>query len=190
MVRGTTLLRSPCNGLSVTVTLVLELEVCCRFGIISQSLLFQVMTSILVSPACFHDFGCVSQGVRVAGGSSVMFIDPSTLRRSATAANVVAAAQQAAAASHEPQTMATTASCLARAFSIVIRQIADLLTMLQDYNALTPVLPRTLEITYQESINLQVCFIFGMAVFLHSFNLHFCSHFFSLNLISSIWSTT
>lgn len=99
---------------------------------------------------------CVLQGVRVAGGSSVMFIDPSTLRRSATAANVVAAAQQAAAASHEPQTMATTASCLARAFSIVIRQIADLLTMLQDYNALTPVLPRTLEITYQESINLQV----------------------------------
>lgn len=85
-----------------------------------------------------------------------MFIDPSSLRRSATAANVVAAAQQAAAASHEPQTMATTASCLARAFSIVIRQIADLLTMLQDYNALTPVLPRTLEITYQESINLQL----------------------------------
>ena len=85
-----------------------------------------------------------------------MFIDPSTLRRSATAANVVAAAQQAAAASHEPQTMATTASCLARAFSIVIRQIADLLTMLQDYSALTPVLNRTLEITHQEAINLQV----------------------------------
>ncbi|XP_026278748.1 E3 ubiquitin-protein ligase UBR5 [Frankliniella occidentalis] len=103
-----------------------------------------------------RDSNARAGGVRVTGGSSVMFIDPSTLRRSATAANVVAAAQQAAAASHEPQTMATTASCLARAFSIVIRQIADLLTMLQDYNALTPVLPRTLEITYQESINLQL----------------------------------
>lgn len=52
--------------------------------------------------------------------------------------------------------MATTASCLARAFAIVVRQIADLLTMLQDYHALAPALPRTLDVSYQESINLQV----------------------------------
>lgn len=52
--------------------------------------------------------------------------------------------------------MATTASCLARAFAIVVRQIADLLTMLQDYHALAPSLPRTLDVSYQESINLQV----------------------------------
>jgi E3 ubiquitin-protein ligase EDD1 len=92
-------------------------------------------------------------GVRVAGGSSLVFIDPSTLRRSTTATAAVAAA----AASQEPVTMATTASCLARAFGIVVRQIADLLTMLQDYHALAPALPRTLDISYQESINLQVC---------------------------------
>ena len=92
-------------------------------------------------------------GVRVAGGSSLVFIDPSSLRRSTTATAAVAAA----AASQEPITMATTASCLARAFGIVVRQIADLLTMLQDYHALAPALPRTLDISYQESINLQVC---------------------------------
>lgn len=92
-------------------------------------------------------------GVRVAGGSNLVFIDPSSLRRSTTATAAVAAA----AANQEPVTMATTASCLARAFGIVVRQIADLLTMLQDYHALAPALPRTLDISYQESINLQVC---------------------------------
>nr|CAD7423599.1 unnamed protein product [Timema monikensis] len=91
-------------------------------------------------------------GTRAGGGSSLVFIDPSSLRRSTTATAAVAAA----AANQEPVTMATTASCLARAFGIVIRQIADLLTMLQDYHALAPNLPRTLDITYQESINLQL----------------------------------
>ncbi|QQP50782.1 Uncharacterized protein FKW44_011906, partial [Caligus rogercresseyi] len=45
---------------------------------------------------------------------------------------------------------------LSRSFGIVIRQIADLLTMLQDYTALAPALPRTLDISYQESISLQL----------------------------------
>lgn len=95
-------------------------------------------------------------GVRIAGGSNLVFIDPSSLRRS-TSANTTAVA-----ASAEPVTMATTASCLARAFGIVIRQIADLLTMLQHYTTLAPSLPITLEISEQESINLQVsiCFKF------------------------------
>nr|CAD7394223.1 unnamed protein product [Timema cristinae] len=99
-----------------------------------------------------RETGTRAGGVRVAGGSSLVFIDPSSLRRSTTATAAVAAA----AANQEPVTMATTASCLARAFGIVIRQIADLLTMLQDYHALAPNLPRTLDITYQESINLQL----------------------------------
>jgi E3 ubiquitin-protein ligase EDD1 len=99
-----------------------------------------------------HETGARAGGVRVAGGSSLVFIDPSSLRRSTTATAAVAAA----AASQEPITMATTASCLARAFGIVVRQIADLLTMLQDYHALAPALPRTLDISYQESINLQL----------------------------------
>ncbi|XP_021934340.1 E3 ubiquitin-protein ligase UBR5 isoform X2 [Zootermopsis nevadensis] len=99
-----------------------------------------------------RETGARAGGVRVAGGSSLVFIDPSSLRRSTTATAAVAAA----AANQEPVTMATTASCLARAFGIVVRQIADLLTMLQDYHALAPALPRTLDISYQESINLQL----------------------------------
>lgn len=50
-----------------------------------------------------------SASVRIAGGSNLVFIDPSTLRRSTTANTAVAA-------SSEPVTMATTASCLSRAF--------------------------------------------------------------------------
>ncbi|XP_060518971.1 E3 ubiquitin-protein ligase UBR5 isoform X3 [Cylas formicarius] len=61
-----------------------------------------------------------STGVRLANGSNLVFIDPSSLRRSTTGSTTVAA-------SSEPITMATTASCLARAFGIVVRQIADLL---------------------------------------------------------------
>ena len=52
--------------------------------------------------------------------------------------------------------MTTTASQLARAFSVVVRQVADLLTMIQDYNALAPGLPRVLEISNQEASDLQV----------------------------------
>lgn len=86
-------------------------------------------------------------GLRVAGGSSLVFVD-SSLRRT-TATSAVAAAQ-------EPIIMSTTTSCLARAFGIVIRQIADLLVMMQDYKTLAPSLPRLMEITYQDALNLQV----------------------------------
>ena len=37
-----------------------------------------------------------------------------------------------------------------------MRQVADLLALLQDYSTLAPALPRTLEISYQETIQLQV----------------------------------
>lgn len=87
-------------------------------------------------------------GLRVTGGSNLVFIDPSSLRRSTTT-SAVAAAQ-------EPITMGTTASCLARAFGIVIRQIADLLTMMQDYKMVAPALPRTLEVSFLDAFNLQV----------------------------------
>ena len=53
-------------------------------------------------------------------------------------------------------TMTTRASQLARAFSVVVRQVADLLTMIKDYNALAAGLPRVLEISDQEASDLQV----------------------------------
>merc|ERR1719150_715573 len=93
-----------------------------------------------------------------ASGGGFIYIDPSSLRRStATGASAVATLPAS-----EPVTMATTCSSLTRAFGIVVRQIADLLTMLQDYSALAPTLPRTLEITYQESINLQLLIEYQM----------------------------
>jgi E3 ubiquitin-protein ligase EDD1 len=62
-----------------------------------------------------------------ASGGGFIYIDPSSLRRStATGATAVAAVPAS-----EPVTMATTCSSLTRAFGIVVRQIADLLTMLQ-----------------------------------------------------------
>merc|ERR1719481_2040924 len=93
-----------------------------------------------------------------ASGGGFIYIDPSSLRRStATGASAVATLPAS-----EPITMATTCSSLTRAFGIVVRQIADLLTMLQDYSALAPTLPRTLEISYQESVNLQLLIEFQM----------------------------
>lgn len=90
----------------------------------------------------------VPGGFRVAS-NSLVFIDPSTLRRSTAAV----------ASNHEPVTMATTAACLARSFAIVLRQIADLLAIIQDYSSLAPTLPETLDVTYQDQLNLQVWFI-------------------------------
>ncbi|CAH1775507.1 unnamed protein product [Owenia fusiformis] len=76
---------------------------------------------------------------------------PSALRQAPTVTSTSAAPSP-----HEQTTMATTASQLARGFSIVIRQIADLLTMLQDYHALAPSLPCCLDIPFQESMDLQL----------------------------------
>lgn len=63
-----------------------------------------------------------STGVRLAGGSNLVFIDPQSLRRSTTA-------NAAVAASSEPITMATTASCLARAFGKLLYTFSNLLWM-------------------------------------------------------------
>ena len=52
--------------------------------------------------------------------------------------------------------MSTTTSQLARAFGVVIRQVADLLMMLQDYHALAPNLPKILDISNQEIVDLQM----------------------------------
>jgi E3 ubiquitin-protein ligase EDD1 len=86
-----------------------------------------------------------------SGGGGFIYIDPSSLRRGGTATAAVAAP-----AGNEPVTMATSASALARAFGIVIRQIADLLAMMQDYSNLAPSLPRILDIGYEECNALQL----------------------------------
>lgn len=74
--------------------------------------------SSIIYSHCFrnHLTGTRAERVRITGGSSLVFIDSSSLRRSTNAA------------AQEPHSTATTASCLARAFGIVIRQIADILS--------------------------------------------------------------
>lgn len=84
-----------------------------------------------------------------AGGSGLIYIDPSTFRRTPTVTTSTSASQECVV------TMATTASQLARAFGIVVRQIADLMAMLQDYHTLAPNLRRVLEVTEQDALDQQ-----------------------------------
>ncbi|GFU25773.1 e3 ubiquitin-protein ligase UBR5 [Nephila pilipes] len=79
-------------------------------------------------------------------------LDPSSLRRAAgTTASVSATVTQEC-----TSTAVTTSVSLARAFGILMRQIADLLTMLQDYHALMPNLGSVLDVSYQDTCNLQL----------------------------------
>lgn len=95
--------------------------------------------------------------VRLTSGSSLVLIDPSALRRT-TATNAAVAAAQ------EPHTMATTASSLARAFGIVLRQVCQLFNTITDMY--TNGMLHTLDITYQEANELHVSvFCVGDSVF-------------------------
>ncbi|XP_063922757.1 E3 ubiquitin-protein ligase UBR5 isoform X7 [Zophobas morio] len=89
-----------------------------------------------------------SAGVRLANGSNLVFIDPSSLRRSTTGSTAVAA-------SSEPVAMSTSASSLARAFGAIIRQITDLLSSLPDLNqALSSV--AHMEVSQDDIYNIQI----------------------------------
>lgn len=71
------------------------------------------------------------------------------------AAAAAAAVASAAAGLNDSITMATTASSLARAFAVVIRQIADLLvTSIND----PPSLPIPVRLSVQDTYNLQVIY--------------------------------
>lgn len=83
---------------------------------------------------------------RLAGASNLVFIDPSAIRRSASA-NAVAA--------QESPTMATTSSALARAFGIVLRQISELVGMLA-WKFSCPPSSTYQDLSYQEAVQLQV----------------------------------
>lgn len=85
--------------------------------------------------------------VRLPGGSSLVFIDPSAIRRTTTANAAVAATQ-------ESQTLSTTASSLARAFGIVLRQVCQLFNTLTDlYNNGTL---QNMNLTYQDANQLHM----------------------------------
>lgn len=85
--------------------------------------------------------------VRLTSGSSLVLIDPAALRRTTSASAAVAAAQ-------EPHTMATTASSLARAFGIVLRQVCQLFNTITDLNSNGML--HSIDITFQEANALHV----------------------------------
>lgn len=79
-------------------------------------------------------------------GSGLVFIDPAALRRS-TNHTTVAAAQ-------EPPTMATTASSLARAFGIILRQVCHLFNTINEMYASGTL--NNLNMSHQEANELHV----------------------------------
>lgn len=78
-------------------------------------------------------------------GSGLVFIDPAALRR--TTNHPVTAAQ-------EPATMLTTASSLARAFGIILRQVCQLFNTVNEMYANGTL--HSLNISYQEANELHV----------------------------------
>ena len=93
----------------------------------------------------------------VVGSSGIIYIDPTSLRRSGALPAVAAATSLPTNQdSSHPVTMTTTVNQLARSFGVVVRQIADLLMMLQDYHALVPNLSVVLDISSTEVLELQV----------------------------------
>ncbi|MBN3274321.1 UBR5 ligase, partial [Polyodon spathula] len=91
-----------------------------------------------------------------AGNSTgLIYIDPTNLRRSGAISTSAAAAAAALEASNSSSYL-TSASSLARAYSIVIRQISDLMGLIPKYNHLVYTqIPAAVKLTYQEAVNLQ-----------------------------------
>ncbi|XP_077488259.1 E3 ubiquitin-protein ligase hyd isoform X5 [Amblyomma americanum] len=103
-----------------------------------------------------------SGSVSLAGTGGLVYIDPGSLRRSAAVAAAAASgsgsgSSVAAAAALAPElSPGTTAVGLARAFGAVLRQTADLLGTLQDSQGSPGLgLPKMLDVSYQESLNMQ-----------------------------------
>ncbi|KAJ8353856.1 hypothetical protein SKAU_G00214230 [Synaphobranchus kaupii] len=96
-----------------------------------------------------------SSSTPVASSTGLIYIDPSNLRRSGAISTSAAAAAAALEASSSSSYL-TSASSLARAYSIVIRQISDLMGLIPKYNHLVySQYPAAVKLTYQDAINLQ-----------------------------------
>uniref|UniRef100_A0A8C9R671 E3 ubiquitin-protein ligase UBR5 n=1 Tax=Scleropages formosus TaxID=113540 RepID=A0A8C9R671_SCLFO len=90
-----------------------------------------------------------------ASSTGLIYIDPSNLRRSGAISTSAAAAAAALEASSSSSYL-TSASSLARAYSIVIRQISDLMGLIPKYNHLVySQYPAAVKLTFQDAVNLQ-----------------------------------
>ncbi|XP_063054961.1 E3 ubiquitin-protein ligase UBR5 isoform X8 [Engraulis encrasicolus] len=96
-----------------------------------------------------------STSTPAASSTGLIYIDPSNLRRSSAISNSAAVAAAALEASNSSSYL-TSASSLARAYSIVIRQISDLMGLIPKYNHLVySQYPAAVKLTYQDAVNLQ-----------------------------------
>ncbi|XP_041104638.1 E3 ubiquitin-protein ligase UBR5 isoform X2 [Polyodon spathula] len=96
-----------------------------------------------------------STSAPAASSTGLIYIDPTNLRRSGAISTSAAAAAAALEASNSSSYL-TSASSLARAYSIVIRQISDLMGLIPKYNHLVYTqIPAAVKLTYQEAVNLQ-----------------------------------
>ncbi|PWA32410.1 hypothetical protein CCH79_00011993 [Gambusia affinis] len=90
-----------------------------------------------------------------ASSTGLIYIDPTNLRRSSAISSSAAAAAAALEASNTSSYL-TSASSLARAYSIVIRQISDLMSLIPKYNHLVySQYPAAVKLSYQDAVNLQ-----------------------------------
>lgn len=98
---------------------------------------------------------CIPVFFSTASSTGLIYIDP-TLRRSSAISSSAAAAAAALEASNSSSYL-TSASSLARAYSIVIRQISDLMSLIPKYNHLVySQYPAAVKLTYHDAVNLQV----------------------------------
>uniref|UniRef100_A0A8C1RLA4 HECT-type E3 ubiquitin transferase n=1 Tax=Cyprinus carpio TaxID=7962 RepID=A0A8C1RLA4_CYPCA len=96
-----------------------------------------------------------SSSTPAASSTGLIYIDPSNLRRSSAISTSAAAAAAALEASNSSSYL-TSASSLARAYSIVIRQISDLMSLIPKYNHLVySQYPAAVKLTYQDAVSLQ-----------------------------------
>uniref|UniRef100_S4RBH7 Ubiquitin protein ligase E3 component n-recognin 5 n=1 Tax=Petromyzon marinus TaxID=7757 RepID=S4RBH7_PETMA len=91
----------------------------------------------------------------VTSSGGLIYIDPNSLRRSTTlGSNAVAAA--AALEAGNSSSYLTSASGLARAYSIVVRQVSDLMGLLPKYyHLVASQLPSSLTLRFQDAVHLQ-----------------------------------
>ncbi|XP_057195669.1 E3 ubiquitin-protein ligase UBR5 [Triplophysa rosa] len=89
-----------------------------------------------------------SSSTPAASSTGLIYIDPSNLRRSSAISTSAAAAAAALEASNSSSYL-TSASSLARAYSIVVRQISDLMSLIPKYNHLVySQYPAAVKLTY------------------------------------------
>lgn len=105
---------------------------------------------------CVFKFTCYDFCFFTASSTGLIYIDPTNLRRSSAISSSAAAAAAALEASNSSSYL-TSASSLARAYSIVIRQISDLMSLIPKYNHLVySQYPAAVKLTYNDAVNLQV----------------------------------